>query len=193
MAEEIKSAFTPAPRKESPKSLNVMKKPKEALGVVIICEMFKIVGDVHLTENTRLSDMLNMDTSKKDFVPVTNARVYSINEDKLLYTKEFMLVNRQYVLTVFVEESSLKQIKEIIKVGHSLISMKQYDDAIVEARRAISINSSDPDAHFMLGIAYAKKSMLSEAYEEFKLSSAFAPKNSEIEHRAIEMMSRIKL
>lgn len=184
MAEEIRNIA---------RSGNVMKKNKETLGVVIITQMHKIMGDVHLIENTRLSDMLNVDTSKKDFIPVTNARVYSVTDEKPLYTKDFLLVNRQYILTVFVEESSLKQVKEIVKSGHLLLTKKQYDDAIIEAKRAISINSSDPEAHFLLGVAYAKKNMLSEAYEEFKLSSAFAPKNSEIENMALEMMSRIKL
>lgn|GEM_PF-843156 len=188
MAEETKTSFK-LPRKE----VNVMKKPKEPLGVVIVTEKYKIVGDVHLTENTRLSDMLNFDTSKKDFIPVTNARIHSSLDDKLLFNKDFLMVNRQYIITVFVEESSLKQIKEVISVASSLISQRQFDDAIIEAKRAININNSDPEAHFILGIAYAKKSMLSEAYEEFKLASAFAPKNSEIEHRAMEMMSRINI
>lgn len=188
MAEDNKSAFK-IPRKE----VNVMKKPKEPLGVVIVTEKYRIVGDVHLTENTRLSDMLNIDTSKKDFIPITNARIYSSSDEKLLFSKDFLLINRQFIMTVYVEESSYKQIKEVISVASALISQRQFDDAIIEAKRALNLNNSDPEAHFVLGIAYAKKSMLSEAYEEFKLASAFAPKNSEIEHRAIEMMAKINI
>jgi len=195
LAEEIRSGFTPLKKEVSSASskANLMKTPKETLGVVIITELYKIIGDVHLFENSRLSDMLNVDTSKKDFLPVTNARVHNVADDKLLFSKEFMLINRQYILTVFVQESSMKQVKEIIKAGHTLIAQRQYDDAIIEGKRAVTLNSSDPDAHFLLGIAYAKKNMLTEAYEEFKLAAAFAPKNSEIEHRAVEMMSRIKI
>lgn len=189
MPEEIKSAFKVPVKKE----VNVLRKPKEPLGVIVITEKYRIIGDVHLTENTRLSDMLNVDTSKKDFIPMTNVKVYSTSDDKLLFTKDFLLINRRYIITIYVEESSYKQIKELVSLASSLIAQKQFDDAIIEAKRAIKLNNSDPEAHFVLGIAYAKKNLLTEAYEEFKLASAFAPKNSEIEQRALEMMSKINI
>lgn len=171
-----------------------LKAQKETLGVVIVTQVWKIVGDVHLYENSRLSDMLNVDTNKKDFLPVTNARVYSLaNEKQLLFQKSFLSVNRNFVVLIYIDDSSLKALTDIIKMGHHYIGQQQYDDAILEGKRAVAINSNDAEAHFLLGLAHAKKNNLSDAWEEFKLASAFAPKNSEIEQRALEMLSRIKV
>ena len=172
----------------------VVKTAKETLGVVILTQILKIVGDVHIYENSRLSDMLNVDTNKKDFIPVTNAHVYSIHEqDKLLYKKDFLSVNRNYIVMIYIDDTSLKALKDIIKQGHQYLKERNYDEALHEAKRAVSINNNDAEAHFLLGMALSKKNLFSEAWEEFKLSSAYAPKNSEIEIRALEMLSRIKI
>lgn len=171
-----------------------VKASKETLGVVIYTQLYKIVGDVHIYENSRLSDMLNVDTNKKDFIPVTNAHVYSIHDqDKVLFKKAFISVNRNFITFIYIDDSSLKALRDIIKQGHKFIMEKKYDDALLEAKRAVAINSNDPEAHFLLGLAFAKKNMFSEAWEEFKLSSAYAPKNSDVEQRALEMLSRIKI
>lgn len=171
-----------------------VKAAKETLGVVIMTQLFRIVGDVHIYENSRLSDMLNVDTNKKDFIPVTNAHVYSIYEpDKLLYKKGFISVNRNYIVMIYIDDSSLKALKDIIAAGHKAIAEGRFDDALHDGKRSVAINSNDAEAHFLLGMAYAKKNMFTEAWEEFKLASAYAPKNSEVEHLSLEMLSRIKV
>ena len=172
----------------------VVKTAKETLGVVVMTQLFKIVGDVHLYENSRLSDMLNVDTNKKDFIPITNAHVYSIHEqDKLLYKKDFVSVNRNYIVMIYIDDTSLKALQDIIKQGHQCLKERRYDDALHEAKRAVSINNNDAEAHFLLGMALAKKHLFGEAWEEFKLASAYAPKNSDIEIRALDMLSKIKI
>jgi tetratricopeptide (TPR) repeat protein len=172
----------------------VAKAAKETLGVVIMTSIFKIVGDVHIYENARLSDMLNVDTNKKDFIPVTNAQVFKIHDPEvLLYKKGFLSVNRNFIVMIHIDDSSLKALTDIIRLGHKFLMERKYDDALHEAKRAVAINSNDAEAHFLLGMALAKKNMLTEAWEEFKLASAYAPKNSEVEHQALEMLSRIKV
>jgi len=172
----------------------VVKTAKENLGVVIMTQLYKIVGDVHIYENSRLSDMLNVDTNKKDFIPVTNVQVYSIHDtDKLLFKKDFVSINRNYIVMLHVDDTSMKALKDIIKQGHQFLKERKWDDAIHEGQRALKINANDAEAHFLIGMGYSKKNMFGEAWEEFKLSSAYASKNSEIEIRALEMLSRIKI
>ena len=171
-----------------------VKAQKETLGVVIFTQQHKIVGDVHIYENSRLSDMLNVDTNKKDFIPVTNAHVYSIHDqDKILFKKSFITVNRNFIAFLYIDDSSLKALRDIIKLGHKFIMEKKYEDALLEGKRAVAINANDAEGHFLLGLAYAKTNAFAEAWEEFKLASAYAPKNSDVEQRALEMLSRIKI
>jgi hypothetical protein len=72
-----------------------LRVPKERKEVVVFTRHHKIVGEMYLMMDSRISDELN--TKAKEFLPVTNASVYSINGDCLLYTADFVSVNKHAI------------------------------------------------------------------------------------------------
>ena len=57
-----------------------------------------IVGHVYVRPDKRLKDDLSEDTSR--FLPVTDARVYSAAEEKLLYHSSFLLVAYRHIIMI---------------------------------------------------------------------------------------------
>lgn len=81
--------------------------PKERQMVVIYTRNHKIEGEIYLLNDSRISDELNIRV--REFIPVTNARIFTLSGDSLLYTAEFVTVNKQAIDLVLnmPEESSL--------------------------------------------------------------------------------------
>ncbi|MBM3464651.1 MAG: hypothetical protein FJX76_21350 [Armatimonadetes bacterium] len=73
--------------------------PKQKKEVIIYTRNHKIEGEIYTLIDTRISDELNVRV--REFVPVTNARIFSLNGDVLLYTTDFVTVNRQAIDLVF--------------------------------------------------------------------------------------------
>jgi hypothetical protein len=73
-------------------SLKVSKERKE---VVIFTHHHKVVGEMYLMMDSRISDELNVKI--REFIPVTNASIYAINGDCLLYTADFVSVNKHAI------------------------------------------------------------------------------------------------
>jgi hypothetical protein len=78
---------------------------KEVVLSQIQTSMHCIKGFVHIRIGERLSDAINRDTL---FLPVTNAEVSSL-EGEILYTSDFLAVNREQIVWLMpVEEHSDK-------------------------------------------------------------------------------------
>jgi len=75
---------------------------KERVNTVIHTSAEKIEGYVFLLPNTRLLDLLNSD--REQFVPVSEAKVFSESTGKLLYHSDFLAVNKNHVI-VIMEDS----------------------------------------------------------------------------------------
>lgn len=78
--------------------------PKERTGVVIYTRNHKIEGEIYLLTDTRISDELNIRV--REFIPVTNARIFSLTGDSLLYTTDFVTVNKQAIDMVLAAPAS---------------------------------------------------------------------------------------
>jgi hypothetical protein len=71
-----------------------MKVEMDREHVVIFTPTHRIEGELHLSATQRLSDRMNQ---AKDFVPITAARVYSL-DGRLLYETGVVMVHRAYVV-----------------------------------------------------------------------------------------------
>ncbi len=82
-----------------------LKVRKGRYRVVMLLEDMKIIGDIHITHRSRLTDVLNSNQIK-DFIPITNAEieVYKTNEKRFV---EFMEVNKTKINVIYPEEYNI--------------------------------------------------------------------------------------
>lgn len=79
--------------------------PKERKEVIIFTRNHKIEGEIYLLMDSRISDELNVRV--REFIPVTNARVYSQTGDSLLYSVDFVTVNKHAIDLVLSKQNEL--------------------------------------------------------------------------------------
>ena len=72
-----------------------LRVPKERREVVIFTNNHKVEGEMYLLVDSRVSDELN--TRSREFIPVTNAKIYTINGDSLLYSTDFITINKHSI------------------------------------------------------------------------------------------------
>jgi hypothetical protein len=89
--------------------------PKEKTAVVIYTRNHKIEGDIYLLIDSRISDELNIRV--REFIPITNARIYTLNGDSLLYTTEFVTINKQAIDLVLTLSGSVPAAAEVTSIG----------------------------------------------------------------------------
>lgn len=77
--------------------------PKERREVVIFTRNHKIEGEIYLLMDSRLSDELNMRV--REFIPVTNAKVFTLSGDSLLHSADFLSVNKHSIDLVITKPS----------------------------------------------------------------------------------------
>ena len=68
---------------------------KDRLHVVILTQGMQIEGDLHVLAGSRLTDALN--SKGKDFFPVTDARICKVGSDDVLYSVQYIAVNRDSI------------------------------------------------------------------------------------------------
>lgn len=71
-----------------------MKIELERQPILLYTVLHRIEGELPLPPTARISDRLNQ---AKDFVPITNARVYT-HEGQFLYETEVLLLNKDQVV-----------------------------------------------------------------------------------------------
>lgn len=80
--------------------------PKERRDVIIFTRNHRIEGEIYLLMDSRISDELNIRV--RDFIPVTNAKVYSLTGETLLYSADFLSVNKNSIDLVIGHPGSQK-------------------------------------------------------------------------------------
>jgi len=81
---------------------------KDKLRVMVCTSLYRVEGDMHLLPGSRLTDIVNVKTGK-DFFPITNAKVWSTREDRVLYTADFVTINRESIIMIFpLEEERVR-------------------------------------------------------------------------------------
>lgn len=68
---------------------------KDRLHVVILTQGMQIEGDLHVLAGSRLTDALN--SKGKDFFPVTDARICQIGSSDIIYSVQYIAVNRDSI------------------------------------------------------------------------------------------------
>jgi hypothetical protein len=71
-----------------------MKADLDREPVVMFTVHHRVEGDLHLPATTRLSDRMNQ---AKDFLPITNAKIYSL-DGQLLYSTGVVMVHKTHVV-----------------------------------------------------------------------------------------------
>jgi hypothetical protein len=71
-----------------------MKVEMDREQVIIFTVHHRIEGELHLPSTSRLSDRMNQ---AKDFLPITSARIYSM-EGRLLYEIDAVMVHKAHVV-----------------------------------------------------------------------------------------------
>ena len=72
---------------------------KDQIRVVLVVDQWRIEGFMHVLSQSRLTDALN--SKSKDFLAVTEAKVYDVMSNKLLFQAEWLDVNRLSISVIF--------------------------------------------------------------------------------------------
>lgn len=75
---------------------------KERIKVTIATTMYRIEGQMHVLSGSRLTDALN--SKSKDFVAITDAKVYDITGNQLLFEPSYLAIGRESITLVFPME-----------------------------------------------------------------------------------------
>jgi len=78
-----------------------LKMQKAKIEAALYTQHLMIEGEVHIMEGERFTDFMNAEPrfqTRHDFIPVTNSKVYSLSEGKLLYETSFLNVNKDFIV-----------------------------------------------------------------------------------------------
>jgi len=71
---------------------------KEKIPIKIQTLQNRIEGNVYLLPNTRITDMLNQEGYH--FIPITDAKIYSLKSGTLTDEAEFVAINKYHVVLI---------------------------------------------------------------------------------------------
>lgn len=72
------------------------------VAAIVFLEDYIIEGTLHISLGMRYSDFFNK--LKKDFIPVTNASIFSRDKKRLLYKANFMVINKNKIDSITPKE-----------------------------------------------------------------------------------------
>lgn len=75
---------------------------KERVAVVMIVNAWRVEGEMHVLSGSRLTDALN--SKAKDFLAVTDAKVFDAVSNTLLMEPPYLAVNRESISVVYTVE-----------------------------------------------------------------------------------------
>lgn len=79
------------------------KAKKDHIKVLIYINGIKILGTIHLPIGGRLTDFLNtkgLGAEGEVFIPVTDASIHNLSDEKLLHYTSFLNVNKEKILFI---------------------------------------------------------------------------------------------
>jgi hypothetical protein len=71
---------------------------KEKVPIKIQTLQNRIEGNIYLLPNTRITDMLNQEGNH--FIPITDAKIYSLKSGNLVDEAEFVTINKYHVVLI---------------------------------------------------------------------------------------------
>lgn len=72
---------------------------KDKVRVVVITANFRVEGSLHVLAGSRLTDSLN--SKSKEFLAVTEAKLWSIGDNELMYETPYIAINRSAIDAIF--------------------------------------------------------------------------------------------
>jgi len=78
----------------------------QGASVVVQTENNIIRGTLHLRDTERVKDALN---TSEEFLAVTNAQVFGLKGETVLYETNFLAINRKSIAWVFEDESAYQE------------------------------------------------------------------------------------
>lgn len=80
--------------------MNIDQIDRDRVEVIIFTPQYRIEGRIHILPGGRITDFVN--AAHADFIAVTRAKIYSSTsrEEKPLYEKDFLALNKEYVIIV---------------------------------------------------------------------------------------------
>lgn len=79
-----------------------MKISQTQVEVVIFMQTSRIEGKLHLPSGGRLTDYLAL--AERKFVPITDASIYILPENRLLCSVPFVNVNKDFVIYIYPKD-----------------------------------------------------------------------------------------
>ncbi len=76
-----------------------MRIEKTSLKTIIFTTGFKITGEIYILPQERLTDFLA--SSSCNFLPVTNAEIRNIGDDKIIARTKFLNLNKNDVAIIY--------------------------------------------------------------------------------------------
>ena len=77
-----------------------MLEEQEKIKVTIFIPDHRIEGIIHMYKGGRLSDFLNA-TTKKSFIPINDATIYTKQDNKVIGKPKFMGLNRNSIIMLY--------------------------------------------------------------------------------------------
>lgn len=84
--------------------VEALKVTKEKAEVIVYTQQHRIEGQIHLHPGSRLTDFMNVKTGL-GFMPITNAKVYTLSGEKLLHTADLLDINKNLVVMILPKAS----------------------------------------------------------------------------------------
>lgn len=72
---------------------------KDSVKVMIVTKDHRLEGVMHVLEGSRLTDALN--SKGKDFYAITDAKIWRVDDDKLLASPPYLAVAREAITVIF--------------------------------------------------------------------------------------------
>lgn len=72
---------------------------KDRVRVSIATSVYRIEGEMYVLSGSRLTDALN--SKAKDFFAITDAKVYDLQSNELLFEPSYLAVNRDAITVIF--------------------------------------------------------------------------------------------
>lgn len=83
-----------------------MKVEQSEIEVTIFMQNTRVEGKLHLPSGGRLTDYMAL--AERQFVPVTDAKIYVVATNELLYTVSFLSLNKDFIVFIFPKEHQVK-------------------------------------------------------------------------------------
>ena len=77
-----------------------MKADRDLVKVAILTDHYKLVGNIHIVPGGRVTDFLASRVAG-NFIPVTDVKVYSEKDEKLVLETKFLTVNSRYIIMLY--------------------------------------------------------------------------------------------